>query len=240
MASRQPWGRGKACPTLPAGDGLSKQNLTGPGESGRNGGSRGRYDMLLEKGISSAMRITNVLSAALPALLALLPSAPAPVSAEVAVQAQRGDHPHRRPGLRRTGRHRQPADPHAAHRPPGDAERVVGQLSRDAGLLADAGVPDDRTLQLPHRRDGHLPGPLADAPRRDDAGANARRRRLSHGHLRQVAPGRQLPDAGHGPGLSGIAGPQRRRPGAARRPARPGRRARGLFQRHAAPQRRPG
>ena len=57
------------------------------------------------------------------------------------------------------------------------------------------------------------PGPLADAPRRDDAGGNARRRGLPHGHLRQVAPGRQLPDAGHGQGLPGIAGPQRRRPG---------------------------
>ena len=156
------------------------------------------------------------------------------------VQAQRRRHPHGRPGLRRTRRDRQSGHPHAAHRPLGRAERVVGQLSRHAGLLAHASLPDDGTLQLPHRRGRHLPRPLADASRRNDAGGNARRRGLSHGHLRQVAPRRQLPDAGHGQGLPGIAGPQRRRPGAARRSARPGRRARRLFQRHAPPQRRRG
>ena len=52
---------------------------------------------------------------------------------------------------------------------------------------------------------------------------------VSHGHFRQMAHGRQLPDAGHGQGLSGIAGPHRRRPRAAGRPARSGRRARAYF-----------
>ena len=44
-----------------------------------------------------------------------------------------------------------------------------------------------------------------------DAGGNALGGRVPDRHLRQVAPGRQLPDAGHGPGLSGIAGHQRGR-----------------------------
>ena len=36
---------------------------------------------------------------------------------------------------------------------------ALEELLRLAGLHADAGEPDDRPLQLPHRRDRHLPRP---------------------------------------------------------------------------------
>ncbi len=54
-------------------------------------------------------------------------------------------------------------------------------------------------------------GPLLDAVRRDDSRRSPGCGRVSHGHLRQMAPGRQCPDAAHRPGFPGIPGHQGRR-----------------------------
>ena len=68
--------------------------------------------------------------------------------------------------------------------------RLVLRLAR---LLADAVQPDDRPVQLPDRRGGHLPGAVDDAPGRGHARRDARPGRLPDRDLRQVAPGRQRP-----------------------------------------------
>ena len=72
------------------------------------------------------------------------------------------------------------------------SQRRADAVSRLPGVQPDAGQPDDRALQLSHRRDRHVPGPLDDGGRRSHAGRDARGGRLSHRHFRQMASGRQL------------------------------------------------
>ena len=72
------------------------------------------------------------------------------------------------------------------------AKRRADAVPRLARVQSHAGQPDDRSLQLSHRRDRHVSGPLDDGRRRSDAGRNVCRGRISHRHLWQMAPGRQL------------------------------------------------
>ena len=74
----------------------------------------------------------------------------------------------------------------------GAPKRRADAVLRLAGLQSHAGQPDDRALQLSHRRDRHVSGSLDDGRRRSDPGRDVRRGRLSHRHLWQMAPGRQL------------------------------------------------
>ena len=80
--------------------------------------------------------------------------------------AQCPAHHDRRPGLRRSRIPRQSPDQDAEPRSVRPGERAAQDLLRLAGLLADAGQPHDRPVQLPHRRRRHLSRALHDAPRR--------------------------------------------------------------------------
>ena len=76
---------------------------------------------------------------------------------------------HRRPGVRRPRLPRQPGHQDAEPRRLRQAVGVAEELLRLPGLLADAVVPADRAVQLPHRRRGHVHRPVDDAAGRADA-----------------------------------------------------------------------
>ena len=111
--------------------------------------------------------------------------------------------------------------------------RPPDRLPRRPDLLAHPLGPDDRPLLERDRRLAHDHGPVD--PAEPDEVTHGRRvppGRLSHRHLRQVAPGRQLPLPAPGPRLRRSLHPRRRR-------GRPDARLLGqrLLRRHLLPQR---
>ena len=115
---------------------------------------------------------------------------------------RRGDH-HRRPGLWRPGRARQPQDQDAQPRRVSPAERPAQELLCFAGLLADPRQPVTGRYNY---RTGVVDTYLGRSMMHPDEVTLAEMLAaagLSDRHLRQVAPGRQRSVAAHRPGVSG-------------------------------------
>ena len=116
-----------------------------------------------------------------------------------AASAEYRRHPRRRSRLRRSRRVRRAEHPHAAPGRHGGAGTEVDQLLRAAGLLAeprraaDRPAADSQRHVLHARRASGARCPARQrgagaAARRDHHCRSAQRRRLRHGHGRQVAP----------------------------------------------------
>jgi arylsulfatase A-like enzyme len=106
-----------------------------------------------------------------------------------------------RPGLRRPWLSRQPPHQDPQSGCSGARQRRVHALLRMPPVRADQGQPAYRPLQPPLRGARRHGRPGDDAGGRDNAGRSARRRRIPHGHLRQVAFRATLPVRAARPGL---------------------------------------
>ena len=124
--------------------------------------------------------------------------------------AQHHPRHHGRPGLRRHRSAREREDPHSPSRRHARRERAPDELPRRPDLLSDSFRAGHGPLLVADGRLAHHHGPVDCPSRREDLRRRARRRRVLHSLLREMASWRHVPVQADRPRLPGSRVPRRR------------------------------